>query len=82
MSINNIQFFGFACLLFSSSKSIELSLNSYSPVVISVYGSSSAWRLGFRLFLAGSGSIRSDLISNSSNSVAVYLALKVLDYKK
>jgi len=59
-------------------------ISVYSPVGIREYDSSVAWGLGLRLgpLLVGSGSILSNLISNSSNSADVYLALKIPIYKK
>jgi hypothetical protein len=59
-------------------------ISIYSPIGIREYDSSVAWGLGLRLgpLLVGSGSIVSNLISSSSNSADVYLALKIPIYKK
>jgi hypothetical protein len=59
-------------------------ISIYSPLGMREYDSSVTWGLGLRLgsLIVGSGSILSNLISNSSNSADVYLALKVSIYKK
>lgn len=59
-------------------------ISVYSPFSIRQYDSSIAWGFGLRAgpVTLGSGSILSNLISNSSRSADVYVGLKVPLYKK
>ncbi len=59
-------------------------ISFYSPIGVRGFDNSLAWGAGLRLgpLVVGSGSILSNLISSSSSSADVYLALKVPIYKK